>query len=106
MFVPNDPLYKSSLSFTPGQWNLPLLDLEPAWDIQPAAGSAITVAVLDSGLAYLDTTLRVSLPAFRDEFGVRYPALGPQTIPYSAARQVVAEDHPARILPPHAFTLG
>src|SRR5438094_2397255 len=97
MFVPNDPLYKSN------QWNLPLLGREPAWDIQPAAGSAITVAVLDSGLAYLDRTLRVNLPAFRDEFGVRYPALGPQTIPYSAARQVVAVDHPERIVAPHDF---
>src|SRR5438094_5769158 len=97
MFVPNDPLYKSN------QWNLPLLDLEPAWDIQPAAGSAITVAVLDSGLAYLDRTLQVNIPAFRDEFGVRYPPLGRQMIPYSAARQVVAVDHPERIVAPHDF---
>jgi serine protease len=97
MFVPNDPLYKSN------QWNLPLIDLEPAWDIQPSAGSAITVAILDSGLAYLDTTFRVNIPPFRDEFGVRYPALGPQTIPYAAARQVVAVDHPERIVAPHDF---
>ena len=103
MFVPNDPMYKSTATFTPGQWNLPLLDLEPAWDIQPAAGSAITVAVLDSGLAYLDKTLQVNLPAFRDEFGVHYPALGRQMIPYSAARQVVAVDHPERIVAPHDF---
>ena len=34
------------------QWNLPMLNLERAWDIQPQAGSAITVAVLDSGMAY------------------------------------------------------
>ena len=59
--------------------------------------------MLDSGLAYLDRTLQVNLPAFRDEFGVRYPALGPQTIPYSAARQVVAVDHPERIVAPHDF---
>ena len=39
--VPNDRFY-------PQQWNLPLLDLERAWDIQPAAGSSIVVAVLDT----------------------------------------------------------
>jgi len=103
MFVPNDPLYKSSTTFPPGQWSFPLVNLESAWDIQPAAGSAITVAVLDSGLAYLDRTLQFNIPAFRDEFGVRYPALGRQTIPYSAARQVVAADHPERIVAPHDF---
>ena len=43
-FVPNDRFYKEL------QWNLPLIDLERAWDIQPAAGSNITVAVLDSGV--------------------------------------------------------
>ena len=31
--VPNDQFYKEL------QWNLPLIDLERAWDIQPAAGS-------------------------------------------------------------------
>ena len=46
MLVPNDQFYKQA------QWNFPLIDLERAWDIQPAAGSAITVAVLDSGLAF------------------------------------------------------
>jgi hypothetical protein len=45
MFKPNDPLYATR------QWNLPYLNLEPAWDIQPRAGSDITVAVIDSGMA-------------------------------------------------------
>ena len=44
-FVPNDQFYSI-------QWNLPLIDMERAWDIQPAGGSAITVAVLDTGIAY------------------------------------------------------
>ena len=63
----------------------------------------VIVKVLDSGLAYLDRTLQVNIPAFRDEFGVRYPPLGRQMIPYSAARQVVAVDHPERIVAPHDF---
>src|SRR5262249_42476102 len=45
-FVPNDPLYR------PMQWNLTLIDMERAWEIQPQAGSSITVAVIDTGVAY------------------------------------------------------
>ncbi len=58
MFVPNDPLYLSQ------QWNLPMINIEKAWDIQPQAGSAITVAVLDTGMAYQNATLTATLPAF------------------------------------------
>src|SRR3954468_22941517 len=100
LFVPNDPFYKSSASFTPGQWNLPLIGLESAWDIQPQAGSAITVAVLDTGLAYDDATITANLRAFRDDNGVLYPALGTVTIPYAAATQIVK---PGRIVSPHDF---
>ena len=49
-FVPNDRFY-------PRQWNLALLDLERAWDIQPDAASAIVVAVLDTGVAYTDASI-------------------------------------------------
>ena len=31
LFVPNDPLYAST------QWNLPMINMEKAWDIQPQA---------------------------------------------------------------------
>lgn len=102
MLVPNDPFYNSSPVFPPGQWNLHMLDLERAWDIQPNAGSAITVAVLDTGLAYHDATITATLQAFR-RGGVLYPALGRVTIPYSAARQVVAADRPERIVAPRDF---
>jgi serine protease len=100
MFVPNDPLYKSSATFSPGQWNLPLIGLESAWDIQPQAGSTITVAVLDTGLAYMNSTITATIDAFRDDSGVLYPALGRVTIPYSAATQIVA---PGRIVAPRDF---
>ena len=43
-FKPNDAFYAD-------QWNLPDIDMERAWDIQPEAGSAIVVAVLDTGVA-------------------------------------------------------
>src|SRR5262249_46986033 len=56
MFVPNDPYYGPNKE-TSGQWNLPLIGMEAAWDIQPQAGSTITVAVLDTGMAYMNATI-------------------------------------------------
>ena len=41
-----------------------LIDLERAWDIQPQAGSSITVAVLDTGVAYTNATLTVNISGF------------------------------------------
>lgn len=38
-----EPLY-------PQQWNYPLINLPLAWQIEPNAGSGVTVAVLDTGL--------------------------------------------------------
>ena len=72
MFVPNDPLYASL------QWNLPMINLERAWDIQPQAGSSITVAVLDTGMAYQNATFTANLPAFRDEFGTTVSGARPR----------------------------
>jgi serine protease len=93
-FVPNDPLYSTM------QWNLPMLNLERAWDIQPQAGSTITVAVLDTGVAYQNLTITATIPAFRDEFGTRYPPLGRVTIPYAAAPQLVSGAGASRIVAP------
>jgi serine protease len=97
MFVPNDPLYGSM------QWNLPMLNLERAWDIQPQAGSTVTVAVLDSGMAFRNDTFAVNMRGFRDEFGRIYPALGPMTIPYSAAPQLVSASGASRVVAPRDF---
>jgi serine protease len=94
MLLPNDPLYAKL------QWNFPLIDLERAWDIQPQAGSTITVAVLDTGVAYTDATLNVKMLGFRDEAGTKYPALGDVTIPYAAASQLVT---PGRFVSPRDF---
>jgi len=97
LFVPNDPLYLSQ------QWNLPLINMEKAWDIQPQAGSAITVAVIDTGMAYQNATLTATIPAFRDENGTQYPRLGSVVIPYSAAPQLVSPSGASRIVAPHDF---
>jgi serine protease len=97
-FVPNDPEY------TRRQWNLPLINMEKAWDIQPAAGSQVTVAVLDTGVAYLNATITVSIRGFVDETGTRYPPLPNQTIPYSAAPQLVGAGNASRIVAPFDVT--
>ena len=97
LLVPNDPLYATQ------QWNLPLINMEKAWDIQPQAGSAITVAVIDTGMAYQNATMTATLPAFRDSRGRLYPALGRVTIPYSAAPQLVSPTGSSRIVLPHDF---
>jgi serine protease len=103
MFVPNDPMYLPSTRFSPGQWNLPLIGLEKAWDIQPAAGSNIVVAVIDTGMAFMNATITATLPAFRNDQGVRYPPLGRVVIPYAAADQLVGGVGAGRIVKPHDF---
>ena len=95
--VPNDPLYATL------QWNLPMLNLEKAWDIQPAAGSTITVAVIDTGMAYQNATITATIHEFRDDQGNRYPALGTVAIPYSAAPQLVTAANAGRIIMPFDF---
>ena len=94
--VPNDTYYKQY------QWNLPLIDMERAWDIQPQAGSSIVVAVLDTGIAYSNAMLTATLPAFTAD-GVRYPALGRVTIPYAAASQLGPA---SRFVAPRDFICG
>lgn len=47
--IPNDP------QFTPRQWNLGMLDLPRAWDLN-GGGAGVTVAVIDSGLTSTNAT--------------------------------------------------
>jgi serine protease len=91
--VPNDQYYKR-------QWNLPMIDLERAWDIQPQAGSSVTVAVIDTGLAYTNTIQRYTAPAFTDDQGIKYPALGPVDVPFVAATDLI---NSGRIVSPYDF---
>jgi serine protease len=46
-YVPNDPDYRY-------QWNFQRIGMERAWDINPGANAEMVVAILDSGMAYLD----------------------------------------------------
>jgi serine protease len=91
--VPNDQYYAL-------QWNLPMLDLERAWDIQGTAGSSVTVAVLDSGIAFQNAVVRFSARAFRDDLGNLHPAVGAVDIPFAAASDLFSS---SRFVLPHDF---
>jgi serine protease len=94
MFVPNDQFYSQV------QWNMPLIDMERAWDIQGTAGSAITVAVLDSGVAFENKVIRFNGQAFVDDLGNVHPPLGTVDIPFAAAPDLITA---GRIVAPHDF---
>jgi serine protease len=88
--VPNDRLY-------PSQWNLPFINMEAGWDIQPAAGSEIIVAVLDTGIAFTQATAQFFAGPFWIDsegnvappgIGTRYPALGNVTLQFVAATEL------------------
>jgi serine protease len=96
MLRPNDPLYATR------QWNFPYVNIEPAWDIQPSAGSNITVAVLDSGIAFRGATITANIPAF-SVGSLNYPALNNVSIPFAAADQLVNASTPNRFVTPYDF---
>jgi serine protease len=84
MLRPNDPLYNL-------QWNFPAIDMERAWDIQPAAGSEITVAVLDTGVAFRTRTMRyqnTTVPCRLEPGGPLYPPPGVVDVPFAVAPEL------------------
>jgi serine protease len=92
MFVPNDPLYTR-------QWNFPQIDMERAWDINRGGTSSVTVAILDTGVAYRSGTLRYTGIAWRREDGVAFPALGTVDVPFAPAPDLGAD----RVVSPRDF---
>jgi serine protease len=100
MARPNDTLY-------PRQWNFPAIDMERAWDIQPGATSDIIVAVLDSGMAFRDITIRYnSRFSYRlTPGGPTYPALGIVNVPFAAAPELGPSGSP-RFVAPRDFIWG
>jgi serine protease len=93
---PNDPSYQA-------QWNLRMIDMERAWEIQPNAGSSIVVAVLDSGLAFENVVLQFTAGPFLDDLNNVHAALGPVAIPFAAAPDIIS---PGRIVAPQDFVFG
>jgi serine protease len=94
MLRPNDPFYDR-------QWNFPAIDMERAWDIQPAAGDQITVAVLDSGVAFRTLTVRYNsgFPFRLVPGGAVFPALGTVDVPFAVAPELGA----AKFVAPRDF---
>jgi serine protease len=94
-FVPNDPLYTR-------QWNYSTIDMERAWDINPGATSSVTVAVLDSGVAYRPALMRYNarFPFRATPFGPVLPALGLIDVPFAAAPDLGGAD---RFVSPRDF---
>lgn len=55
--APNDPLYQDAWAFYKPQWDLYQMNAQAAWDCAPGAGTPVTVAVIDSGIATLHPDL-------------------------------------------------
>jgi len=83
MYKPNDPLYSN-------QWNFPAIDMERAWDIQPGSSSSVIVAVLDTGVAFRNATIRYNsrFPFRLEPGGPIYPALGVVDVPFAIAPEL------------------
>ena len=95
LFVPDDPFFNL-------QWNLTQIGMERAWDVNAGSSDAITVAVIDSGLAFENVLIEFKADAFTLE-GVSFPALGVVEVPYSSAGDLVSAN---RIVAPFDFVWG
>ena len=95
LFVPDDPFYNL-------QWNLMQIGMERAWDVNAGSSDAITVAVIDSGLAFEDVFIEFQADAFTLE-GVSFPELGAIEVSYSSAGDLVSAN---RIVAPFDFVWG
>jgi serine protease len=95
-FKPNDPMYAS-------QWNFPAIDMERAWDINPGATNSVTVAVLDSGIAFEDIVLRYNTRPILVSVGGVLQVINHGTIdvPFAAALDLGGRD---RFVAPYDFT--
>jgi serine protease len=76
--------------------------MERAWEINRGASPAITVAVLDSGVAYRGGIIRVATRAFTVN-GAPFPSLGTIDVPVAAAPDLGGAD---RFVAPRNFIWG
>lgn len=95
-FRPNDPLFAQ-------QWNLSVLGMEEAWEINTGATDAVVVAVLDGGIAYDDVIYEYNNPFTVISEGRRYPPLGRVVVPFAAAPDLAG---PNRFVAPRDFIWG
>ena len=95
LFVPDDPYFAQ-------QWNLAVLDMPRAWDINAGANEEVIVAVIDTGVAFMDVDVDFDAGAFTVD-GQPYPALGVVTVPFAAAPDL---NGPNRFVAPFDFVWG
>jgi serine protease len=94
---PNDPMYRL-------QWNFSAIDMERAWDIGRSANGSVTIAVLDSGVAFEDVVLRYNTLPFTVTYADGRTEVvdhGTIDVPFAAATDLIAPD---RIVAPFDFT--
>ena len=85
LFVPNDPYFAE-------QWNLAILNMTQAWDINRGAGETVIAAVIDTGVALFDGHIEFEASAFTIDDVWEYPALGALRIPFAAAPDLAGPD--------------
>lgn len=93
LFVPDDPYFAQ-------QWNLAILNMTQAWDINPGAGDTVIAAVIDTGVAFFDGHIDYEVPAFAFAGGLEYPALGALRLRFAAAPDLAG---PERFVAPRDF---
>ena len=96
LFVPDDPYFAR-------QWNLAILNMTQAWDINPGAGDTVIAAVIDTGVAFFDGYIEYEAGAFTVDEVLEYPALGELRIPFAAAPDLAGPD---RFVAPWDFVWG
>ncbi len=93
-FTPNDPFFGE-------QWNMAALDMPRAWDINQGASPTVTIAILDTGVAWRDQTISVTSVPMQAPDGTigqfRFD------IPFGAAPDLAGPD---RFVAPHDFNWG
>ena len=85
LFVPDDPYFAE-------QWNLAVLNMTQAWDINRGAGDTVIAAVIDTGVAFFDGYIEYEAGAFTVDDVWEYPALGALRIPFAAAPDLAGPD--------------
>lgn len=85
LFVPNDPYFNQ-------QWNLAILNMTQAWDINRGAGDTVIAAVIDTGVALFDGHIEFEASAVTIDDVLDYPALGALRIPFAAAPDLAGPD--------------
>ena len=96
LFVPDDPYFAE-------QWNLAVLNMTQAWDINRGAGDTVIAAVIDTGVAFFDGYIEYEAGAFTIDDVLEYPALGALRIPFAAAPDLAG---PGRFVAPWDFVWG